>query len=58
MLGKNKPGSIGIPAPDNDIRVVEINDGVTDVPQGQSGELLIKGPSVMKTILEQPGRNR
>lgn len=54
VLGKNKPGSIGIPAPDNDIRVVDINDGVTDVPQGQSGELLIKGPSVMKQYWNNP----
>ncbi len=54
ILGKNKPGSIGIPAPDNDIRIVDINDGVTDVPYGQSGELLIKGPSVMKRYWNNP----
>lgn len=54
VLGKKKPGSIGIPAPDNDIRIVDINDGVTDMPQGQPGELLIKGPSVMKQYWNNP----
>jgi long-chain acyl-CoA synthetase len=54
ILGKKKPGSIGVPAPDNDIRIVDITDGVTDVPQGQPGELLIKGPSVMQGYWNNP----
>ena len=54
ILGKKKPGSIGIPAPDNDIRIVDTEDGVTDVPQGQPGELLIKGPAVMKEYWNNP----
>ncbi|KJS31058.1 MAG: AMP-dependent synthetase [Desulfatitalea sp. BRH_c12] len=54
ILGKKKPGSIGIPAPDNDIRIVDIDDGVTDVPLGQPGELLIKGPAVMKEYWNNP----
>lgn len=47
ILGKRKPGSIGLPAPDNDIRIVDVVDGETEVPRGQPGELLIKGPTVM-----------
>jgi long-chain acyl-CoA synthetase len=54
ILGKKKPGSIGLPAPDNDIRLVDIVDGVTDVPQGQPGEMLLKGPSVMKEYWNNP----
>ncbi len=54
ILGKKKPGSIGIPAPDNDIRIVDINDGQTEVAQGQPGELLIKGPAVMKAYWNNP----
>jgi len=54
ILGKKKPGSIGLPAPDNDIRLVDIADGVTEVPQGQPGEMLLKGPSVMKEYWNNP----
>jgi long-chain acyl-CoA synthetase len=54
LLGKKKTGSIGLPAPDNDIRLVDIVDGVTDVPQGQPGEMLLKGPSVMKEYWNNP----
>lgn len=54
ILGKKKPGSIGLPAPDNDIRLVDIVDGVTDVPRGQPGEMLLKGPSVMKGYWNNP----
>lgn len=54
ILGKKKAGSIGLPAPDNDIRLVDIVDGVTDVPRGQPGEMLLKGPSVMKGYWNNP----
>ena len=54
ILGKKKPGSIGLPAPDNDVRLVDIEDGVTDVSQGQPGEMLLKGPSVMKEYWNNP----
>lgn len=54
ILGKKKPGSIGLPAPDNDIRLVDIVDGVTEVPRGQPGEMLLKGPSVMKEYWNNP----
>ncbi|HOJ51611.1 MAG TPA: long-chain fatty acid--CoA ligase [Syntrophales bacterium] len=54
ILGKKKPGSIGLPAPDNDIRIVDVVDGKTEVPRGQPGELLIKGPSVMMGYWNNP----
>lgn len=54
ILGKKKPGSIGLPAPDNDIRIVDIADGTTEVPRGQPGEMLLKGPSVMKEYWNNP----
>lgn len=54
ILGKKKPGSIGLPAPDNDIRIVDVEDGKTEVPRGQPGELLIKGPSVMMGYWNNP----
>ncbi|BCS96258.1 long-chain-fatty-acid--CoA ligase [Desulfoluna limicola] len=52
--GKRKVGSVGIPAPDTDARVVDLADGVTDVPVGETGELIVKGPQVMKGYHNRP----
>jgi len=45
--GQRKVGSIGIPVSDTESRIVDLNDGVTDMPVGETGELLVKGPQVM-----------
>lgn len=52
--GKRKVGSIGIPIPDTLARIVDLVDGETDMPVGESGELLVKGPQVMKGYLGRP----
>jgi long-chain acyl-CoA synthetase len=52
--GKRKVGSIGIPISDTDCRIVDLNDGETEVPVGESGELLVKGPQVMKGYWNKP----
>ena len=52
--GKRKVGSVGIPISDTLCRIVDLNDGSTDVPIGATGELLIKGPQVMKGYWRQP----
>ncbi|MBP1761320.1 MAG: Long-chain-fatty-acid CoA ligase (AMP-forming), partial [Firmicutes bacterium] len=54
LMGRKKVGSIGIPAPDTDIRLVDVEDGVTIVPRGTPGEILIKGPTVMKEYWNNP----
>ena len=51
---RHKPGSIGCPVPDNDVRLVDIETGLHDVAPGEPGELLIKGPSVMKGYWNNP----
>ena len=48
LLGLKKAGSIGIPFPDTDARVVDIAEGEADVAQGQPGELIIRSPLTMK----------
>lgn len=45
-------GSIGLPAPSTDIRLVD-DDG-NDVPSGEAGEMLVKGPQVMLGYLNRP----
>jgi long-chain acyl-CoA synthetase len=54
ILGLKKVGSIGIPIIDNDVRLVDLQDGKTDVPQGQPGEIIMKGPLMMKEYWNNP----
>jgi long-chain acyl-CoA synthetase len=46
--GVRKQGSIGIPVPSTDCRIVDIETGTKDMEIGQTGELIVKGPQVMK----------
>ena len=52
--GKRKVGSIGVPISDTQCRIVDIDDGETDVATGETGEILIKGPQVMKGYHNKP----
>ena len=52
--GIRKVGSVGLPFPDTDCRIVDLEDGRTDVPVDQCGELLIRGPQVMKGYYNSP----
>ncbi|MEO8383523.1 MAG: long-chain fatty acid--CoA ligase, partial [Acidobacteriota bacterium] len=47
-LSVRKPGTIGIPIPDTDMKIVDLEEGETEVPLGGEGELCIAGPQVMK----------
>ncbi len=49
---KTKPGSIGLPIPGFKARIVDNSD--RDVETGQVGELIVKGPGVMKGYLDRP----
>lgn len=54
ILGLKKTGSIGIPFPDTDLRLVDLQEGKEDVPQGEPGEMIIKSPLIMKGYWEEP----
>ena len=54
VLGLKKVGSIGVPFPDNDVRLVDVDKGVEDVPQGEPGEIIMKGPLIMKEYWNNP----
>jgi len=45
--GARKVGSVGVPISDTECRIVDLEDGVTDMPIGERGELIVKGPQVM-----------
>jgi long-chain acyl-CoA synthetase len=51
---KTKAGSIGVPLPDTEIRVVDLEEGTKDMPTGQPGELIIKGPQVTSGYYKMP----
>ena len=44
---ENRPGSIGLPLPEMDMRIVSLEDDETDVPVGDIGELVMAGPNLM-----------
>jgi len=54
LLGMSKAGSIGIPFPDTDVRVVDLETGEEDVAQGEPGELIIRSPLIMKEYWNNP----
>ena len=48
IRGPHKPGSIGLALPDTDCRIVDAETGTMEAPAGQVGELIVRGPQVMK----------
>jgi len=54
LEGVRKEGSIGIPFPDTDCKVVDLETGARELPVGEPGELLIKGPQVMAGYWKMP----
>jgi long-chain acyl-CoA synthetase len=54
-LYKDSPaGSIGLPLPDVDCKIISLDDEVTELPPGEIGELVIKGPQVFKGYHNMP----
>ncbi len=47
MFGEKRPGSIGLPLPDVDCRLVSLEDPTREVAAGEIGELTLRGPQVM-----------
>ncbi len=57
VYGKRKPGSIGLPMPDTEFKIVDVEVGDRELPIGEVGELCIKGPQVMEGYLNMPDEN-
>ncbi|MFT7462561.1 MAG: long-chain acyl-CoA synthetase [Pseudohongiellaceae bacterium] len=45
--GMRKTGFVGMPVSDTDARVVDMNTGLSEMPPGEEGELIVKGPQIM-----------
>jgi long-chain acyl-CoA synthetase len=54
IQGVKKPGSVGTPLPGIDVKIVDPNDGERELPLGETGELLVKGPQVMAGYYNRP----
>jgi long-chain acyl-CoA synthetase len=54
QLGLRKPGTIGLPLPDTDMKVVDIETGTRELPLGEAGELCVAGPQVMAGYWNRP----
>lgn len=54
MTPARRPGSIGVPFPDVEVRIVDPEDLDRDVPLGERGELLVRGPQVFSGYRNLP----
>jgi long-chain acyl-CoA synthetase len=54
LLGENRTGSIGLPLPDVEAKIVSLDDGITELPVGEIGELLMTGPNTMMGYFKMP----
>lgn len=54
IYGTRKSGSIGIPVSSTDAKIVDTETGVKDLPPGEVGEMVVRGPQVMKGYWNNP----
>lgn len=54
LNGENRTGSVGLPVPDTECRIVSLDDGKTDMPVGEPGELIMAGPQIMRGYYKMP----
>ena len=52
--GARKPGSVGLPLPSTQVRLVDLETGTREVDEGETGELIVRGPQVMRGYWKQP----
>ncbi len=53
--GNKKIGSVGVPVSNTHVRIVDVETGTTIMPVGEPGELIVRGPQVMKGYHNKPG---
>ena len=52
--GKIKPGTVGTPIPSTDVKIVDVDTGKEEQKIGTPGEIIVKGPQVMKGYYKKP----
>ena len=56
--GKIKTGTVGVPLPNTEVKIVDLETGEKELPTGESGEICIKGPQVMKGYYKKEAETR
>jgi long-chain acyl-CoA synthetase len=49
-----KVGSVGVPLPETDMKIVDLENGTSEVPSGEHGEIIFKGPQVTQGYYQMP----
>jgi long-chain acyl-CoA synthetase len=58
VRGEKKIGSVGMPLPDVEVRIIDAEDGQTPMPQGEIGEIVFKAPQLMQGYWQRPEETR
>ncbi len=54
LYGPRKPGSVGIPVPGTEVQVIDLDVGNAPLPQGEKGEIRLRGPQLMRDYRNLP----
>jgi long-chain acyl-CoA synthetase len=57
-LEQRKIGAVGLPYPNTDIKIVDLETGIKELPQGEDGEIAASGPQVMLGYWNKPEANK
>jgi long-chain acyl-CoA synthetase len=52
--GTIKPGTVGVPVPSTDIKIVDADTGDKEMPTGEVGEIIASGPQIMMGYYNKP----
>jgi long-chain acyl-CoA synthetase len=58
VRGEKKIGSVGMPLPDIDLRIVDTDDGHTPLPLGEVGEIVLSAPQLMLGYWQRPAETK
>jgi long-chain acyl-CoA synthetase len=53
-----KIGTIGLPLPGTDVKIVDLETAQSELPKGEDGELAVSGPQVMQGYWNRPEENQ
>jgi long-chain acyl-CoA synthetase len=54
VRGEKKVGSVGMPLPDVEVRILDADDGARAMPQGEVGEIVLRAPQLMQGYWQRP----